>query len=244
MPKRHSSCESGRFDHNMSNSRDIAATAARADEGPAGVFDRLRRRVQVADAEFDAIYAEWVRKLSEFHWTPVEVCIRAAELLVVDEQSSILDVGSGAGKFCLIGAACTGARFVGVEQRPRLVEVSREASRRAGLPNAEFIHGNMMSLDWGRFDGFYFYNPFYEHVAGFSPRIDEPIVVSPHLFTNYVVATCVKLVAAKPGARVVSYQGFGGPMPCGFRRILREPAGSEYLELWEKTTEPMRALAR
>jgi SAM-dependent methyltransferase len=220
----------------MTDSRKLAAVATRADEGPGGLFDRLRRRMHVHDAEFDGIYPEWVRALSELHWTPVEVCIRAAELLVVDERSTILDVGSGAGKLCLIGAAYTGATFVGVEQRPRLVEVSRAASRSAGLPNAEFIHDNMTSLDWGRFDGFYFYNPFYEHVAGFLPRIDEPIVVSPHLFTNYVVATCVKLFAAKPGVRVVSYQGFGGPMPRGFQRILREPAGSEYLELWEKTT--------
>jgi len=209
--------------------------AARGDDGLDRMIERLRQRSTVADAEFDAIYPEWVRRLSENHWTPVDVCVRAAELLAVDEDSQILDVGSGAGKLCLVGAATTGARFVGVEQRPRLVEVARAATRRAGLGNVEFIHDNAMSLDWGRFDGFYFYNPFYEHVAGFMPRIDEPIIVSPHLFTNYVVAACVKLFAAKRGARVVSYQGFGGPMPKGFRRLLREPAGAEYLELWEKS---------
>jgi len=104
------------------------------------------------------------------------------------------------------------------------------------VTNVEFIHDNAMSLDWGRFDGFYFYNPFYEHYASFMPRIDEPIVVSPQLFNNYVFTACVKLFGAKLGARVVSYHGFGGPMPRGFRRVLREPAGSEYLELWEKTS--------
>jgi SAM-dependent methyltransferase len=197
-------------------------------------LERLRRGASVADAEFDAIYPDWIRSLSELHWTPVEVCLRAAELLVVHERSQILDVGAGAGKLCVIGAASTGARFVGVEQRPRLVEVARAAARRAGLTNAEFIHDNAMSLDWGRFDGFYFYNPFYEQVAGFLRRIDEPIVVSPDLYTAYVATTCLKLFAAKPGARVVSYQGFGGPMPKGFRRILREAAGVEYLEVWEK----------
>lgn len=199
------------------------------------MLERLRRGPQIADVEFDAIYPDWVRRLSENHWTPVDVCVRAAELLVAGESSRILDVGSGAGKLCLIGAASTGATFIGVEQRPRLVEVARDTARRTGLSNAEFIHDNAMALDWGPFDGFYFYNPFYEHVAGFLPRIDEPIVVSPHLFTNYVVAACVKLFNAKPGARVVTYQGFGGPLPKGFRRLLREPAGAEYLELWEKS---------
>jgi hypothetical protein len=213
------------------------ASTAQANAELSRIFDRVRRGVEVADVEFDAIYPDWVRKLSEHHWTPIEVCTRAAELLAVDEQATILDVGSGAGKFCLIGAASTGATFVGVEQRPRLVELSNELAQAADLPNAEFLDGNAMSLDWGRFDGFYFFNPFYEHIIDYQPRIDGPIVVSPHLFTDYVVTTCVKLFAAKPGARVVSYHGFGGPMPLGFRRILREPAGSEHLELWEKTTE-------
>jgi SAM-dependent methyltransferase len=217
---------------------DRSGVVAEADGNLFAVFDKVRRRSDVADVEFDVIYPQWVRKLSEHHWTPLDVCVRAAELLAADGRSTILDVGSGAGKFCLIGAACTDASFVGVEQRPRLVELSRQLSRRAGLRNTEFIHGNVMSLDWGQFDGFYLFNPFYEHIVNIQPRIDGPIVVSPHLFTNYVVATCVKLFAAKPGARVVSYHGFGGPMPRGFRRILREPAGSEYLELWEKNPEP------
>jgi SAM-dependent methyltransferase len=214
------------------------SATARVDSELSLVFDKIRRRSEVADVEFDAIYPEWIRRLSEHHWTPLDVCVRAAELLVDGDRSTILDIGSGAGKFCLIGAACTGARFVGVEQRPRLVGISHQIARRAGLGNANFIHGNAMSLDWGRFDGFYLFNPFYEHIVDDLPRIDGPSVVSPHLFTNYVVTTCVKLFAAKRGARVVSYHGFGGPMPRGFRRILREPAGSEYLELWEKEAEP------
>jgi SAM-dependent methyltransferase len=217
----------------MSDSRLLVA-AALAENELERTVERLRRGSAVADAEFDAMYPEWIRRLAEHHWTPVDVCLRAAELLAVNEQSRILDVGAGAGKFCLIGAASTGAQFVGVEQRSRLVEVARSVARGAGLTNAEFIHDNAMSLDWRRFDGFYFYNPFYEHIAGFLPRIDDPIVISPQRFTDYVETTCMKLFAAKPGARVVSYQGFGGPMPTGFRRILREPAGAEYLELWEK----------
>ncbi|SRR6266542_2929649 len=227
----------------MSDSTRLTAPV-RADGELSRIFDRVRRHLEVADVEFDAIYPDWVRSLSEHHWTPIDVCIRAAELLAVDSQSTILDVGSGSGKFCLIGAASTGATFVGVEQRPRLVEVSHDLAQTAGLPNAEFLHGNAMTLDWGRFDGFYLFNPFYEHILNYQPRIDEPIVVSPHLFTNYVITTCVKLFAAKPGARVVTYQGYGGPIPPGFRRVLREPAGSEHLELWEKTAKEADGIDR
>jgi hypothetical protein len=212
---------------------------ATASGEPASVFERVRRREEVGDLELDAIYPDWVRRLSENHWTPIEVCLRAAELLAVDATSTILDVGSGAGKFCLVGAAATGATFVGVEQRPRLVSVSQQLAQMAGLANAEFVHANAMTLDWTRFDGFYFFNPFYDHIIDCKPRIDGPIAVSPHAYASYVVTTCVKLFGAKPGARVVSYHGFGGPMPIGFRRLLREPAGSEHLELWEKVAGPV-----
>jgi SAM-dependent methyltransferase len=217
----------------MSDSRRLAA-ATPCDGTISRVFDRLRSGGEVADEEYDAIYPEWVRRLSEHHWTPVDVCLRAADLLAASEQSTIFDVGSGAGKFCLIGAARTGATFVGGEQRPRLVEMSRQLAVRADLPKAEFVHGNVMTMDWGRFDGFDFFNPFYEHMVDCQPRIDEPIVVSPQLYANYVVAACVKLALARVGARVVTYQGFGGPMPTGFQCVLREPAGSDWLELWEK----------
>jgi len=110
---------------------------------------RLLSGAQVADLEFDAIYPQWVRRLSEATLDAARRLHPRRELLVTDERSTVLDVGSGAGKFCLIGAASTGATFVGVEQRPRLVRIARETSRRAGVTNVEFIHDNAMSLDWG-----------------------------------------------------------------------------------------------
>jgi hypothetical protein len=197
----------------------------------------LRRGWELSDPEFDRIYPEWVRKLSEPHFTPVDVARRAAELLVVDSTTKILDVGSGAGKFCLIGSLTTKGTFVGVEQRRSLVDVAERAARCCYATRARFVHGNMLDLDWTEFDGFYLFNPFYEHVANFVMPVEESIQVSPKLYTEYVVATCVKLFTARVGARVVTYHGFGAPMPPGYRQLLREPAGSEYLELWEK--EPL-----
>ena len=222
----------------MSDSSQLAAVA-RAAADPARLCERLRCGAPVDDVEVDALYPEWARRLSEQHWTPLDVCLRAAELLAVDERATVLDVGAGVGKFCLAGAARSGARFVGVEQRRRLVDVARDVCGRAGLHNVELIHDDVMRLDWTRFDGFYLYNPFYEHLASYLPRIDDEPALSPQLFAHQVVLACVKLLSARPGARVVSYHGFGGPMPLGFRRLSREPAGSDYLELWEKQREPI-----
>ncbi len=81
------------------------------------------------NADFDHVYPDWVRSLSERHWTPVDVAERAAELLVTSAGVRVLDVGSGAGKFCIIGALTTEGKFCGIEQRAHLIDVAREAAR-------------------------------------------------------------------------------------------------------------------
>jgi excisionase family DNA binding protein len=195
---------------------------------------RLRAGWEISDAEFDRIYPAWVRKLSKRHWTPIDVARRAAELLAVDSICRVLDIGSGAGKFCLVGALTTRATFVGIEQRRSLVDVARQTARSCGVSRAQFLHGNMMTLDWSEFDGFYLFNPFYEHIADFLTPIGEAIELSAERYAEYVTTTCMKLFSARIGARVVTYHGYGGLMPPGYRLILHEPAGSDYLEVWEK----------
>ncbi|MBI3542695.1 MAG: hypothetical protein HY075_05405 [Deltaproteobacteria bacterium] len=55
---------------------------------------------------------------------------RAAELLTDGRAARVLDVGSGAGKFCLVGALSSKGRFVGIERQRRLVDLSRELAAR------------------------------------------------------------------------------------------------------------------
>ncbi|MBK9736331.1 MAG: hypothetical protein IPO92_15780 [Saprospiraceae bacterium] len=54
-------------------------------------------------------------------FTPVDVSILAARYLATNEDSKILDIGSGAGKFCLIGSACSEGTFTGVEQTKEIL---------------------------------------------------------------------------------------------------------------------------
>jgi SAM-dependent methyltransferase len=194
----------------------------------------------ITDAEFDSIYPEWVRRASEMHWTPYAVARRAAALLVLDSTTRVLDVGSGAGKFCLIGSLATDGLFFGVEQRAGLVEVAEQAAHRCGATRVHFIHGNITSIDWGNFDAFYFYNPFYEHVAEMTPSFEERIDCSPALFARYVTLVSEKLFSARVGTRVVTYQGYGAAMPAGYRRLARESFDGCDLELWRK--EPLAAV--
>src|SRR3954469_15119917 len=77
----------------------------------------LRGGRKVTDFRFDQVYSPHIRKLSETHWTSVEVAIRASELLVTSERTRVLDVGAGSGKFCIVGALSSRAQFTGIEHR-------------------------------------------------------------------------------------------------------------------------------
>ena len=166
------------------------------------------------DFRFDQVFPAEIRKISETHWTPVEVAIRATELLVKDSRTRVLDVGSGCGKFCAIGALVSPGWFTGVEERLHLAEIARKASETLGATQASFIHGNMMDLDWSDFDSFYLFNPFYEHKMK-SIRIDTTISHSQQKFDRYVEIVRAKLRGTRTGTRVVTYHGFGGDMPGG-----------------------------
>ena len=129
-----------------------------------------------ADDEDDAFDRHFPRSIgmkSSIHFTPVAVARRAARMLTPREGMRVLDVGAGAGKFCVVAAqevpSCT---FVGVELRPHLVHMARKVASRLAVDNATFLEGNALDLDWSAYDAFYFYNPFEEQIleTGLAPR--------------------------------------------------------------------------
>lgn len=198
----------------------------------------LRGGRKVTDFRFDQVYSPPIRKLSGTHWTPVEVAIRASELLVRDGRTRVLDVGSGSGKFCIAGSLFGRAQFIGVEQRPHLIEVARSAAKSLGADQASFVLGNMADLDWDFFDSFYLFNPFYENQMK-SIRIDETVSHSQEKFRRYVEIVRAKLRGAKTGTKVATYHGFGGDFPLGYHLLQKEPIGSSYLEVWVKLEIPI-----
>jgi predicted RNA methylase len=193
----------------------------------------MRGGRKVTDFRFDQVYPSSIRQLSATHWTPIEVAIRAAELLTRNENTKILDVGAGCGKFCTAGALSTRGNFIGVEQRPHLVEVARMAAQELEVSNVSFIHGNMVDLDWSQFDAFYLFNPFYENKMK-TIRIDNSVSFGLDRFSRYVEVVRAKLNAMRVGTQVVTYHGFGGDIPTGFHLALKEEIGSSELEMWVK----------
>jgi len=195
----------------------------------------LARRAELSDAELDQVFPDELRERSELHWTPVAVAMRAAELLAPSPELRVLDVGAGVGKVCLIGAILTGAMWWGVEQDAVLVAAANRAAWALDIDRrTRFVHGDGSRLAWDEFDAFYFYNPF------------TTLMLAPHAspFLRYATIQGTlrrieqRLATARVGARVVTYHGFGGKLPAGYRLISREPAGSDALELWIRDASP------
>lgn len=199
------------------------------------VRDALALDAHVADADFDAVYPPDVRAVSAQYWTPYAVARRAAKLLVTDRATRVLDVGSGAGKLCIVGAATTGARFFGVEHRSSLVRVARSAAEAFAVEGAEFIAAPIQHLLWSAFDAFYLFNPFAENAFAVDEQLDRTVELSRARYVRDICFVERMLAMTPTGTRVLTYHGFGGSIPDTFQLLLRERVGSDALELWLKT---------
>ena len=187
------------------------------------------------DDTFDDQLPAHLHTKSSVHFTPVAVAQFAVRLLAPTPGTRVLDVGSGAGKFCLVAAQAQPAtRFVGVEYRERLVTVAAELAARNGLANVEFVHADAFNLDWADFDAFYFFNPFGEQLHHGYWFLDLTIEFCPANYVKWVSAVRERLGQARIGTRVVTYHGFGGPAPMGYAMISEHTYGSDRLELWVK----------
>jgi hypothetical protein len=82
-------------------------------------------------------------------WVPTDEQLveKMLDLAKITPQDFVMDLGSGDGRN-IIGAAKRGARAVGVEYNPQMVELSRENAKKAGVADkATFIEGDMYEAD-------------------------------------------------------------------------------------------------
>jgi hypothetical protein len=197
------------------------------------LVERLRAGQPLSDARFDRVFAEGLRPLARLHFTPVEVAVRAATWLAGGGATAVADLGSGPGKFCLVGAAVVaGVTFTGVEQRVGLVQEARSLARRLGLDRARFVQGDVLEVPLDRYQAFYVCNPFAEGEAEPDEWLDPSL---PALDKAAAAARLSARLAGLPaGTRLAVHCGLGGPMPEGYRLVGSEPlgAGGAPLELW------------
>ena len=166
-----------------------------------------------SDIQFNLLYPTYIQQLARRHWTPLNVARMASEFLVTGEDVRVLDIGSGAGKFCLSASYYKPqAIFDGVEQRNSLVEHAETARNILGLFNVTFIHGNFTQVNFQKYNHFYFYNSFFENLEG-TDKIDDSIQYSPALYNYYSGYLYKELEKMPVGTRIVTYCSWSDEIP-------------------------------
>ncbi|TMQ14276.1 MAG: hypothetical protein E6J91_15725 [Deltaproteobacteria bacterium] len=173
-----------------------------------------RRATSTTDRAFDRLLPEALRRLSYMHWTPIEVAIRATTLLCPSSGMRILDVGSGVGKLCMVGAMSSEGLWYGVEQHETLVHTACELAGALGVADrTRFLHGDDL------------YNPF--EVPLFDVDHGQHLLD----FRLKVAGVQDRLAALPERARVVTLQGFGGVMPRSYELLYHERIAAAGLDL-------------
>jgi predicted RNA methylase len=88
------------------------------------------------------------QSLAPFHATPEDVVDRMLDLAKVTPSDVVLDLGCGDGRIPIRAAQKYGARGIGVDIDPRLIEQSKSNARSAGVEQlVEFRVENAMTTD-------------------------------------------------------------------------------------------------
>lgn len=195
------------------------------------VFKELRAGKTISDEEFDTIYPKSIRALTLAHFTPVEVAQLAARFLVEKAQTKVLDIGSGVGKFCFVGATCTDGQFTGIEIRENLHQIANQIAKKQQLDNVTFIHANITQIDFSEYQAFYFYNSFFENIEK-TERIDETIELNKILYRAYSLHVKEKLAALPIGTRLVTFYSAYDEVPASYKKVSK--IEQQKITMWEK----------
>src|SRR5262245_55521601 len=147
--------------------------------------------------------------------TPVEIVERMMRMAEVGPGDSIIDLGSGDGRI-VIAAAKRGARGLGVDLDPSLVKLATENARKAGVASrARFETRDIFDTD-----------------------LSGATVVAFYLLPDFNAKLMPRLLALKPGTRIVSHDGGIGAWPPDEKLEMRTPektvglGGLSRVELW------------
>jgi SAM-dependent methyltransferase len=195
------------------------------------IFECLKLNIDVQDDHFNTLYPDWIRDQARRHFTPVEVAKLAADFLVDKPQTRVLDIGSGAGKFCMVGASCTAGHFTGIDYRPHLIDLSKSIASHYHISSVEFVCDNVINIDFAAFEAFYFFNSFQEHIDD-TARMDDKVETGRELYERYHTYVFEQLSRAPKGTRLATYWGLEDRIPPSY--ALQYTLHKGLLKLWEK----------
>jgi SAM-dependent methyltransferase len=147
--------------------------------------------------------------------TPAEIVERMMRMAEVDKGDHLIDLGSGDGRI-VIAAAKRGASGLGVDLDSSLVKLATENAAREGVgERARFEVRDIFETDLSR-----------------------ATVVAFYLLPEFNAKLMPRLLALKPGTRIVSHDGGIGDWPPDERLEMRAPekpvgiGGLSRVELW------------
>jgi Methyltransferase domain len=197
------------------------------------LLNNIKTNIAVPDSDFDAIFPDDIQKFTRLHFSPIEVSKHVAKFLTQKKPNAkILDIGSGAGKFCMVGSLFTDGHFTGVEQRESLHVIANEIAETHFLQKVEFILENILNIPFGDFDGFYIFNSFYENVS-FDDNITDEINLSQPNYDAYSTYVKDELDNMPIGTRLATYFCSRSVAPDSYELV--DDTFNENLNLWIKT---------
>lgn len=144
-----------------------------------------RSRTALVCAAFAASFAVPVHALEEvpFVTSPDNVTLEMLRIAQVGPQDHVIDLGSGDGRIVIVAAQRFGASGLGVELVPDLVRQSQESARSAGVSSrVQFREQDIFQTD-----------------------LSGATVITMYLLPDVNLALRPKLLALKPGTRIVSH---------------------------------------
>jgi hypothetical protein len=206
-------------------------------EGPVSeVVNMLKMEGPLCDQNFDRLLPMRLRAASHRFWTPLEVVRRATTWFEELGVQSVVDIGSGVGKFCVAGAVTSSCSFIGIEQRAPLATLARNLARLFAVDDrVSFIDGRFGEIETPAADCYYLYNPFEENLFPAHEALDDNVELAAAHFRRDV-RHFRSLVAALPlGAYVLSYNGVGARMPDCLNEVRVDRELPAVLRLLQKT---------
>jgi precorrin-6B methylase 2 len=147
-----------------------------------------------------------------FITTPEDVLAALLDLAEVTEDDTVYDLGAGDGRIVIVAARDRGARGVGIEIDPELVDKANEAIRAAGLTKrVKMVRGDMFKQD-----------------------LTPATVITLYLKPQVNAQLRPQMEKLRPGTRVVSHQfSMAGARPKKKITVKSAETGLEHtLYLW------------
>ncbi|MFN6947119.1 MAG: methyltransferase domain-containing protein [Cytophagaceae bacterium] len=183
------------------------------------------------DNYFDKIYPDYIQRISKRNWSSILAAKKASEFLFTKPGCKILDIGSGVGKFCIVGAMNTKGFFYGVEYRRDFIHISQQVKNHYSLTNVTFLHENILNINFTLYDAFYFFNSFYEYLdkdcaKDFQSRPSLDVYIKCRNYMHF------QLTQAPINTRVVTHSGLDSEIPLCYK--LKKIDYKNDLKFWIK----------